>query len=62
MNNNLKYLLKINSADTVDHENTKTDHHEKFPQLQIWEMLENSNESGIKTPVGKNDQRTNLTG
>ena len=29
--NNLKYLPKINSADTVDHENMKTDQHEKFP-------------------------------
>lgn len=31
MNNNLTYLLKINSADTVEHENMKTDQHEKFP-------------------------------
>lgn len=35
MNNNFKYLLKMDWADTVDHENKETDQHGKFPQLQV---------------------------
>lgn len=48
MNNNLTYLLKINSADTVEHENMKTDQHEKFPNFKYEKCLKTGTKAGSK--------------